>query len=646
MAGTFKLGAYLGWPNGTVFQDRLSGFKSVVGETPSLISVTVDYTQPMSAWVANSNSSATLVKNALGTSVTPVLSLGLASTVADGLSVQQRLAKVASGAYDSIYTGIINNYKNQGFSTLDVRIGWEMNGNWYPWGVSNAVEAQGYVAAFRHVADLVHSISGIQVDTVWNPLSSSWFRYNTESTYPGDHYVDIIGANIYSGAYPLTLYDWSTGKYDSSFQQWYSNPANLLHYWDYPDADAAHPTGKGSGWGLVEAMNFAKLHNKPFALPETGAGDPAGTGPTDNALFPKYLADRLTSAGAPQIAFVSLFNGGNYVFTDGSKPNVASAWTVFAQRMLGGTGAIVTATVASYGTLSKGAGNYAVTGATASITRGTVTLGDGTSSVTMTGWADVVTIGNGNETVSLTGSNMTVTLGNGAETVSLTGSYGSVTIGNTPAGSTSTIQLSGSTNTVKAGTGAVVVNGAATTGGTTITLGNGADTVTLSGSNNVVTVGTGASTITVGNSTAYGSKITTGGALATGGTVNVTIVGKSNTVDLGAGTNVVTSTAGGTGDRFIVNGSGQGLTTISGFAIGGDSLDLTRTLASTGIGTDLTKIATYVKASAANGGADTLLSVDPTGSGAAGYGFVLLKGVVASNTMISDMLAKNDFVLR
>lgn len=46
---------------------------------------------------------------------------------------------------------------------------------------------------------------------------------------------------------------------------------------------------------------------------------------------------------------------------------------------------------------------------------------------------------------------------------------------------------------------------------------------------------------------------------------------------------------------------------INGFSVGADTLDITRTLAGTQIGTDMSKIGTYVTATSVNGGADTLL---------------------------------------
>lgn len=256
--------------------------------------------------------------------------------------------------------------------------------------------------------------------------------------------------------------------------------------------------------------------------------------------------------------------------------------------------------------------------------------------------ARFMVLGDGNQAVAMTGNTMTVVTGAGAQTIAAGSGFASVTIGKTPYGAVSTIQIGGLQNGVSASDGNVRVDGAATAGNATVTLGNGDDVVTLGGSNNVVVVGTGASTLTVGGAGSYNATVRAGGA-ANGGSVTVTVGGKRNVVDVGPGKTFINAPAATAADLFIVNGSGQGLTTISGFSVGGDRLDLTRTLAGTSIGTDVAQIGKYVTASLVNGGTDTLLSVDPSGGAGKAYGFVLLSGV---QTTVGDMLTAKDFVLR
>ena len=104
---------------------------------------------------------------------------------------------------------------------------------------------------------------------MWNPADVGWSPIPTAQLYPGDQYVDIVAADIYSPVYPSSLYDWTTGQTDATLQQWFSNPANEEHYWSYPDASQWQPTGNGEGWGLADAMAFAAAHGKDVTFTVT-----------------------------------------------------------------------------------------------------------------------------------------------------------------------------------------------------------------------------------------------------------------------------------------------------------------------------------------------------------------------------------------
>ena len=121
-----------------------------------------------------------------------------------------------------------------------------MNGNWYPWSVT-AANAADYAAAFAHIATLAHNFTGAKITVVWNPnvevSPGGWSGVTPDKYYPGDAYVDVIGLDTYGN--PLSGSD--ATPLDTS--------TNYLT--------------------LTAAIDFAKAHNKPFALPEAGGLDAA-----------------------------------------------------------------------------------------------------------------------------------------------------------------------------------------------------------------------------------------------------------------------------------------------------------------------------------------------------------------------------------
>lgn len=70
-----------------------------------------------------------------------------------------------------------------------LRFDWEMNGNWFPWGVGveGNTSAQ-FVAAWRHVHHIFQMAGARNVAWVWCPDVGRWA--NLRKLYPGNAYVD------------------------------------------------------------------------------------------------------------------------------------------------------------------------------------------------------------------------------------------------------------------------------------------------------------------------------------------------------------------------------------------------------------------------------------------------------------------------
>ncbi len=178
-------------------------------------------------------------------------------------------------------------------------------------------------------------------------------------------------------------------------------------------------------------------------------------------------------------------------------------------------------------TLTVGNDDYVITGGNGN---NTLTLGTGT---------DQLTLGNGNNTLSLGGGTDQITAGSGNNTITTTGA-GTDTV--TATSGNNTIVLGDGPNVVQAGDGLNIV-----------TVGNGNDSVTLGNGFDQVPTGNGNSTITAGNG--VGDKITVG----TGGNTIVVGTGSADAIHTGSGNNT-----------FSVSGAAVGADSILGALTSGN----------------------------------------------------------------------------
>ncbi len=337
----FPLGTFVFNPDSTdpaaeaTFEAQFNAFTDAMGAAPQFMDAFTNWYADWSQWVPTEDAlAASWAADPQLRNVTPVMTIPMASAN-EFSNPDQAFKDIVAGKHDDVITGLINSWKSAGYTTVDARIGYEMNGKFVPWYMGDDPgTVADWVAAFQHIADLVHADPGMTVKTVWNPVVSNYTNQPTSSSYPGDKYVDVIGADIYSTVYPVELYDWdkNDGTIDQTQQQWFADPVNREHYWLNPNATQYNPNGYDPAqWGFKQALAFATAHNKPIGLAETGAGgDGTSTGPVDDPDFPKWLAGQLSQPGAPQVAFVNIWDidpsDGNWEFTDGSKPQELAAW--------------------------------------------------------------------------------------------------------------------------------------------------------------------------------------------------------------------------------------------------------------------------------------------------------------------------------
>ena len=348
-ATPFPLGAYLGDPNDddsaaeARFEAAYATFTSALGTSPSLIVSYVDYTQPVSSWVGNSGwEAASHAASVDAWNLMPVIGLPMASIAGGSPTPDAQFQSFANGQYDYVLAGIVQVWSQYGFHQLVFRPGWEMNiqGNTYVG--ADAQSRADWVAAFRHIYTVLHqagSTYGTSIQVVWNPNVTNYDTNDTRGLYPGDAFVDVIGADAYADMYPYnddgTYHDWDTGQQDATLAQFMADPINRAHYWNWPAATKWSNDGSdGHNLSLSVLIAFAWQHHKPFAIPETGAGNcNNGHDVCDDPTYPVWLSRKLSRAAAKGLAisFVNIWNsngGGNYEFSFSydNKPLEAAAW--------------------------------------------------------------------------------------------------------------------------------------------------------------------------------------------------------------------------------------------------------------------------------------------------------------------------------
>jgi hypothetical protein len=216
------------------------------------------------AWIASGTFAQTEGNNPLLECSFPLLSIFGEN---NGLN---DMAEAASGAYDTTYTAMAKALAASQNSVLSVRIGWEFNGNWYPWsnGVGKNATYANYVAAFKRAAAIVKQHNPhvlVQWCVAWGQPASG-----SPSTWAGD--VMKYWPGVYDAAN-------NPGGVDVISMDFYQ--ANISMYYN---------GGKPSTWAMAQSDTafttinldwmtaFAEQEGVKVALSEYAAGAPASKG--------------------------------------------------------------------------------------------------------------------------------------------------------------------------------------------------------------------------------------------------------------------------------------------------------------------------------------------------------------------------------
>jgi hypothetical protein len=170
-------------------------------------------------------------------------------------------AGVLSGAHDDVYESVARDLVDNGRGRSIVRIGWEANGDWFPWNAT-AADAAEYVAAYRHVVGVLRrNAPELVID--FDLGCGTSLRGQTDRLdalnllYPGDDAVDLVGCDFY---------DWhNTRSTDEASWQTSIRPADAI--------------------GIADVADFARAHGKGLTYPEWGLASTAEQGVGDNPFF-------------------------------------------------------------------------------------------------------------------------------------------------------------------------------------------------------------------------------------------------------------------------------------------------------------------------------------------------------------------------
>jgi hypothetical protein len=140
-----------------------------------------------------------------------------------------------------------------------LRLGWEFDGDWYPWAAGR--DPQAFVAYWRRTVDAIRAVPGAHFSFDWT-ASIGGGGIAPDRAYPGDDYVDVIGLDVYDQG-------WADG---------------------FEDPDRRWRTLRDGRYGLRWHRAFAAAHGKPESFPEWGLADrPDGHGGGDDAAFVRRM---------------------------------------------------------------------------------------------------------------------------------------------------------------------------------------------------------------------------------------------------------------------------------------------------------------------------------------------------------------------
>jgi hypothetical protein len=297
------------FPGGVLSQSVLAGITSSTGVTYNCLDTFANPMPTWSAWEApwmfSTVSDGWDAWLAASPQHQAIMSMDLipqaVSNVDDPLTWEQ---SCASGDYNQYATTLAKNLVSYGAGNIVIRLGTEANGSWEADYVgTTSSEMSDWAKCYADEVTAMRAVTGTHFLFVWNPNICT-ADLPISNWYPGNSYVDIIGADAY---------DTDCGTLKTVGQEGWKA---------YSTDSSSGGSGDPNFPSLANLEAFAVANGKPLSLPEWGLA----TGDDD----PAYVTDLAQMFKADDFSFESYFNSND----DGIAPlgsSVPDATAAYAQ---------------------------------------------------------------------------------------------------------------------------------------------------------------------------------------------------------------------------------------------------------------------------------------------------------------------------
>jgi hypothetical protein len=177
------------------------------------------------------------------------------------------------GAYDKYWRTLAQELVAGGQAQATLRLGWEMNGTWFAWNGTG--DPLAWVGAYRHAVTAMRSVPGERFSFDWSVALGA---NDPVPLYPGDGYVDLIGADLYDVSYTS-----KASAHAAVWRELVSKP-----------------------YGLSWLAGFSAQHGKRISFAEWGLTERCdGAGGGDN---PAFIDEMYAWMNAHDVAYEAYFN--------------------------------------------------------------------------------------------------------------------------------------------------------------------------------------------------------------------------------------------------------------------------------------------------------------------------------------------------